>query len=127
MLHCTPSPTKAGASTSKKVGVHPCIPPFHAANHDVPCQIAKLTRQDSGQNTGKVAAMFKAWAAAKEATPLIFAVSSTNRIFQDCNCAMAAFLETPGAELFYTYDEDAVLEFIEQEAGWMLKKKEKVV
>ncbi|KAJ6569309.1 hypothetical protein B0H19DRAFT_1256953 [Mycena capillaripes] len=122
MSRRTPSPTKAVASTSKD------LPPFHTANHNVPCPIAaKLTRLDSGPNTADVSAIFEAWATAKEAAPLMFAVSGTNCIFQDRNRAMAAFLATPGAELFYTYNEDAVLEFIDQEAARMLKKKEKSV
>ncbi|KAJ6593720.1 hypothetical protein B0H19DRAFT_1056204 [Mycena capillaripes] len=122
----TPSPTKAGASTSKKVGVQFCIPPFHTANHHPPCQLANFDPFDALHDTAAIAAKFETWSSSKDdQQPLMFAVSGTSRIFRDRYRALAAFLETPGAELFYTYDEDAVLDFIEKEATRMLKKKEK--
>jgi hypothetical protein len=76
-------------------------------------------------DTAVIAAKFEAWSSDKKADQqsLMFGVSSTNRIFRDRYRALGAFLETPGAELFFTYDEDAVLEFIEKEAAQMLKKK----
>ncbi|KAJ6538067.1 hypothetical protein B0H19DRAFT_1079143 [Mycena capillaripes] len=100
----TLSSTKAGASTSQK--------------------LAKFNPTPSLRDTAAIAAKFETWANNKDdQQPLMFAVSGTSRIFRDRYRALAAFLETPGAELFYTYDEDAVLEFIDKEAGRMLKKK----
>jgi hypothetical protein len=121
----TPSPTKAGMGTDPKVGVQFWIPPFHAANHHAPCQFATFGPLDPPHDTAAIAAKFEAWSSGKKGDQqsLMFAVSGTNRIFRDRYRALAAFLETPGAELFYTYDEDAVLEFIEKEAAQMLKKR----
>ncbi|KAJ7826157.1 hypothetical protein B0H13DRAFT_2374519 [Mycena leptocephala] len=121
-----PSPIKPGPSTGQKVGVRFSIPPFHAANHHAPCQVATIGPLNSVHDTAAIAAKFEAWSSDKGADErsLMFGVSGTNRIFRDRYRALAAFLETPGAELFYTYDEDAVLEFIEKEAAQMLKRKE---
>ncbi|KAJ7816824.1 hypothetical protein B0H13DRAFT_2380135 [Mycena leptocephala] len=120
-----PSPTKARMAAGQKVGIQFWIPPFHAANHKPPCQSATFGPVDSANDTVSIAAKFEAWSGVKKADsqPLMFGVSGTNRIFHDRYRALAAFLETPGAELFFTYDEDAVLEFIEREAAEMLKKK----
>ncbi|KAJ7906805.1 hypothetical protein B0H13DRAFT_1880208 [Mycena leptocephala] len=121
----TPSPTKAGTTAGQKVGVEFWIPPFHAANHNLSCQFAMFGPVDSVHDTAAIAAKFEAWSSDKKADQqsLMFGVSGTNRIFRDRYRALGAFLETPGAELFFTYDEDAVLEFIEKEAAQMLKKK----
>ncbi|KAJ7854345.1 hypothetical protein B0H13DRAFT_1903721 [Mycena leptocephala] len=113
-----PLPTKPDTTAGQKVGVRFEIPRFHAANHNPPCQQAIF-------DTAAIAAQFEAWSSNKAAgeQSLMFAVSGTNRIFRDRHRALAAFLETPGGELFFTYDEDAVYEFIEKEAAEMLKKK----
>ncbi|KAJ7886684.1 hypothetical protein B0H13DRAFT_2342803 [Mycena leptocephala] len=120
-----PSPIKPGASAGEKVGVQFRIPPFHAANHNPPCQSATFGPVDSVHDTAAIAAKFEAWSNDKGADQqsLMFGVSGINRIFRDRYRALAAFLENPGAELFFTYDEDVVLEFIEKEAARMLKGK----
>ncbi|KAJ6584539.1 hypothetical protein B0H19DRAFT_1058946 [Mycena capillaripes] len=118
----TPSPTKpASMSKSKTVGIQFCIPPFHTANDHLPCQLVQFDPLD--QDTAAIAARFEAWSINKEQAPLMFAVSGTSRIFRDRYSALAAFLEIPSVELFYTYDEDVVLDFINKEAAQMLKKK----
>ncbi|KAJ7254622.1 hypothetical protein B0H12DRAFT_1071136 [Mycena haematopus] len=46
------------------------------------------------------------------AMPAVYAVSGTNRLFQDRARALTAFKRTPGADLLITRDEDEAFEFV---------------
>ncbi|KAJ7166569.1 hypothetical protein C8R43DRAFT_1122144 [Mycena crocata] len=50
---------------------------------------------------------------------LLYAVSGHNTIFQDRDRAMAVLRDSPDADLMFTYDEAAVLRFIDDEAARM--------
>ncbi|KAJ7738681.1 hypothetical protein DFH07DRAFT_966016 [Mycena maculata] len=53
--------------------------------------------------------------------PVMYAVSGTNRVFQNRDRVMAALRGTPGADLIITNDEDEVFGFIAEEVGRKLK------
>ncbi|KAJ6522108.1 hypothetical protein DFH09DRAFT_1097359 [Mycena vulgaris] len=51
--------------------------------------------------------------------PLVYGVSGHSHLFQDRARAIAIFMESPGSDLFFTYDEAAVWAFIDKEAARM--------
>jgi hypothetical protein len=103
------------------------IPKFHNAAHHSTCQVEALAALSEmpplvhDNTTADVAAKFESWAGAKEKdrAMLLYGVSGHNRVFQDRDCALAALKKTRGGELFFTYDEVALWEFVEAEAARM--------
>ncbi|KAJ7902389.1 hypothetical protein B0H13DRAFT_1882515 [Mycena leptocephala] len=111
-----------------RAGIRFPHPIFHKAAHNRDCQ-AEVRAARELEDTAAIAAKFEAWSLARgikehegSKSVLLYGVSGHNRVFQDWDRAMAALKETPGAELVFAHDEEAVHEFVRVETARMLKK-----
>ncbi|KAJ7836946.1 hypothetical protein B0H13DRAFT_2368471 [Mycena leptocephala] len=71
--------------------------------------------------TVEISAKFEALFTPRSPSPLLYAVSGVNRIFQDRGRALVALKAQPGADLVFAYDEDTLWAFVDAEAERMRK------
>ncbi|KAJ7829964.1 hypothetical protein B0H14DRAFT_2593600 [Mycena olivaceomarginata] len=98
---------------------HPAITAaeVQAAPHTGPIQSSRASHSVARQNN----VVEKINAGARGSTPVLYAVSGRNRVFQDRNRAMAVLQGTPGADLLFTRNEDELFEFLAEEVAGKMK------